>query len=224
MGTYGGKYKREDGVKEMGRTQQPVYAGECKSATDLMFETLMEIIPENEKNSPDMLPPTFPDISKMTWAYGYDPKAHFVSQMPNGAPAIKLLHAGSVNWLMFEAKSLVAALKLVHSVDKIPLATVYEYIENLDGDKMKALKAKDAMPIYFAQQNALEAVYVPTGFLCVESSIKNAPLVYGVRKAFLLSSDFAVQNYEELIGCLVNGGKHVDKMNEALVIITPSTL
>eukprot|EP00971_Amphidinium_carterae_P207363 4113991-Amphidinium_carterae.2 len=74
--------------------------------------------------------------------------------------------------------------------------------------------------MYTVHQKALDAVIIPTGFLCVEQSLAGV-LVYGMRSSTLVMSEDAVNNYETFIGLQAKSGKNVDNNRKAIAIMTP---
>lgn len=64
-------------------------------------------------------------------------------------------------------------------------------------------------------------MYVPVGWVAAERSVKRV-LVYGIRKAVMLTSNVAHENYSLLQGLFEASGKPIDKMKTTLSFLQPA--
>ena len=133
---------------------------------------------------------------------------------PNKLGMIKLLAHGQVQWLAMEVCSLLAALRIDSPLESININELRELVAEFTFESLQVLVRK-GMQLRFVVQSAMETVYVPTGWLCVEQ-VTRGVLVYGLRASLMLKGFAAHRNYEAMIGLHMLAGSNTDSMQRTL--------
>ena len=219
LGLWGGKYKKEEGFKSTGKAQEPVYKRSGKEEIDAMFSSIQSCFPPASFPDEGELPADIAKVFDSVWLYGFDVKMASVAQTPNGVAIFKYLAAGEVEYLLFELKTFVPAVKTILEKDAVSVDEAIAFINNLTTEKMKQFCEKGGA-MQRAVLSTAEVLYIPTGYLIAERSSKGI-LLYGLRKSVVTKSEAACCNYEELIGLYTAANRGTTKMLAMLDAIKP---
>ena len=137
LGLWGGKYKKEEGFKSTGKAQEPVYKRSGKEEIDAMFSSIQSCFPPASFPDEGELPADIAKVFDSVWLYGFDVQMASVAQTPNGVAIFKYLAAGEVEYLLFELKTFVPAVKTILEKDAVSVDEAIAFINNLTTEKMK---------------------------------------------------------------------------------------
>jgi len=96
---------------------------------------------------------------------------------------------------------------------------VQAFIEELDTQKIEAA-AKDGVLIRQATVTKQMSAFIPLGWVCVEKSMPNHPLIYGARKSFMTTGQDSVRKYELLTKMNSASRRSVTRMEQILQLMT----
>ena len=118
------------------------------------------------------------------WMVGYAtaPQMSYIGFNPNQGAFLRLLAKGKVATILMNTES------LVHATQKHgPLMENLNFFDEMGRWTEKELKqyADAKVPIYACTQSAGELLYVPQGWVVVESTRSGEGEVYGIRKSVL---------------------------------------
>ena len=101
---------------------------------------------------------------------------------------------------------------------------VVKFIENYDVQVVGQLAA-GGCKAWTTVQLKKEAVFIPTGFLCLEQVVMEQDVgtfCYGARTRMLIKGSSAASSYAEVIKSMAAEGKHLIRWNEALAYMQAS--
>lgn len=209
--TFGGQYKRGAGVD---RAQFPFEDATSLEKMNVLLET------------DNMKPPMIVDIQAVpggasfqdsAWMFGYTPEMKFTGLAPNCASIQRWLVLGGVHIIAVELVSLVKHMAKLSKVGEdvfVPkVEEVQAFVESWDEKAVRGAMSDGVV----ARQATLEkktSVFIPLGWLCVERSMPNHPLVYGARKSFMTADVGSVERYELLTKMYTSSGRAVVRMEQ----------
>lgn len=179
---------------------------------DTCTETMHTMLPEH-------------DISKIeggetfmkgVYLFGYDghPKMHYIGLTPSQASMVKFLFVGQVKTLLIKLSSLVK----VSSETVGPAAENLDYFEGVGSwDAAKLKQFSDAgVGMYEIIHSSNQMLYVPQGWLTLETTLPGAPVHYGIRKAFFMNTEPAIAEYESALMLFKASARDVTKATAIL--------
>lgn len=211
LGRFGGKYKKQTGYAEEGRSQMIVKSDEGKVETAAMFASIKSTMPKASQVGVDGL---MGRISDAMWLFGYDPKMKTIACTPNGLPMLKVLANGEVKMVLFEIESLLSGLRTMWATDKIPYQRLVDDLPKLTLQDLGELKMAGVV-MQSCVQNQWDVIYVPAGWIVAEESCKGV-LLYGARCTFIARHPLLHSGYECLIGAFAASEKPIQNMQLAL--------
>ena len=175
----------------------------------------------------DMLTDTIPehDISKVeggasfmqgVYLFGFDnhPRMHYIGLTPSQASMVRFLFVGQVSTLLIKLSSLID----VSSGKVGPACENLEYFDsvgNWSSEKLKHL-VEAGVCMYQHVHSSNQMLYIPQGWVVVESTLPGAPSHYGIRKAFFTRTEPAIKEYEHAISLFKASAKDISKANAIL--------
>ena len=159
LGRFGGKYKKQAGYTEEGRSQMSVATGDWRAETQTMFSAIKAGIAPLARVDAEGL---IARVQETMWLFGYDPKMKSTSCTPNGLPMLKTLVCGEVKLVAFEVESMVLALQAQWKVDKIGYDKIIEDVPKLSLCDLRLLR-QSGVVIRSALLKPGEVVYIPAG-------------------------------------------------------------
>ena len=153
------------------------------------------------------------------WFFGYNksPKMSYCGFTPNCSATVKILALGKCSVLLIQTSSLV----------RVASQDVGPPVENLDGldsirdwDLAKLMAfAKAGVVMNRIEQQKGDLLYVPQGWIIVESSVDDEALIYGVRKSFIVSEEPTKCEYEEAMKLYAGSGRDTGRMQSILKLV-----
>ena len=217
LATFGGSYKKREALKEEYRVQQVITPGQGREETQTLFKGMDEKLTSGVLGSDAN--ELVKRVTSQVWLFGCDPKMQLVAQSPNCLPQWRVLVQGEIRLWFIDTAKLVTCMKAIFNKDQFGLKEMTDFCENIDAASLKDLQGR-GLTIFTAVQKAHEVVYVPTGWLLGEMSVRGV-LIYGVRRALVVESLAAHVCYEELVGAYKTENKAMGKMEDMLSIIKP---
>ena len=149
-------------------------------------------------------------VSKATWLYGNDPKDCFCSTTPFCSAMLKTLGVGETLFVLFNVVSLLKAKETLGENTEVTLDDLATEVRGTSVVRAKVLR-QHGCTIVRACQAAWELIYVPTGWVVLESTPKGS-LVYGCRKSCVVGTDLARKAYLKIIKLTAAGKKPIENM------------
>ena len=151
--------------------------------------------------------------------FGYLPSKECAATTSQGLPMLKILMNGDVSWFAFKLSSFVKA-RVDLGLDPISVDTMNKHILTMDADLLQKIIEKGCEVVAGVLKSGL-AVYIPTGWVCVERS-STAVLIYGIRKTIALNYKGAAVEYQAVIDLQLASKRSALKFEEmmaALVVV-----
>jgi hypothetical protein len=171
-----------------GRTQVPVDVKQGKAATAAMFDAFVptQDVLDIARDQTISGGQAFMDG---LWMFGFSPDMKYSGFTPNNSACLRALALGEVKILLVDVQSLVKVTKekalTPGCKDQCKNLSYLEELNNWDDAKLKSLVASGVKMKRFVQKQG-DLLYIPQGFLIVESTMPGQSLVYGVRKSMMM--------------------------------------
>ena len=187
-----------------GRHQYNLAAGSVKDTVDAVLAKIMpkadailgmaKLVENGDK------------FTQSTWLYAYATDMVFVGLPPNGCAQVRVQATGTVECIIIDLKSFVAAM----STDaKLTLTALHKELG----------QANDVQPFLDKNINMWrhtlsvgEVLYLPTGVGVIEKCPPDQSFIYGMRKSFLCKTGASA--YAAVLKLFAEDGRNVDKMRK----------
>ncbi|CAK9065531.1 unnamed protein product [Durusdinium trenchii] len=145
------------------------------------------------------------------WFYGFDPGMNFLGLLPNGASQIRIHARGEVNITMFSVHQFVEKILRVNN-DACPYTKALALVQKWTDKDVETARNSNGLTIYHHKLVANEVLFIPDGFLCIETCDPGSSEVYGMRKSFFCIEPESLQNYRAVVELFKNDGREVGQM------------
>lgn len=241
--SYAVSYKKSKDLATTGRAQQPLDLKHGKPAADALMEawkprSALDISAIDGGAS----------FMSGIWMFGYLPEMKFVGFTPNNCAQAKLMALGEVKTLLLETSSLLQALNDLRGVALAPaddkgedsgkdkdkdddtpqpppppdqfsdLGFFASSMQHWDDKRLRALVSKGLVMRKHIHKKG-ELLYVPQGWIAVESSSPGQSLLYGIRKSWMLGGSPHVDRYNKVLGIFRQSQKPVQRMEQILELM-----
>ena len=143
--------------------------------------------------------------------FGYDnhPRMKYIGLTPSQASMLKFLFIGKVQTILIKTSSLMK----VTSESVGPACENCDYFESITAwnlDKLKAL-ADAGLVIYQCIHTSNQALYIPQGWLVLETTLPGVGFHNGIRKAFFTRDKESMQEFESSVQLFRASAKDVSR-------------
>eukprot|EP00959_Pyramimonas_sp_CCMP1952_P200790 4199867-Pyramimonas_sp.AAC.1 len=158
------------------------------------------------------------------WKCGYKEQMEFTGFAPNCAAILRVLATGRVRCLFIKTDSLFQALAKEGCPEGLKMlaaesrSATIEKIPKMDAAALKAAK-EGGLIMKKVVQTSSSMVYVPMGWLIVETCGQGDSLNYGIRKSFITSSTASKAIYSFVGELFKEAGKDVVRMDAIKALI-----
>ena len=184
MDTFAAQYKKLG--DSTGRHQYLLQAGAVKTTVDKMLKAAMP-------GASSMLDLEAEEVEggakfmASTWLYGFSPGMTFVGLLPNTAAQVRVHAKGEMKVLLFDWHSFSEKMGCAEE----PFSKKLRKVEALQDDSLEGLQTK-GVEMWYHRLSEKDLIYIPAGFVVVESCHAESAEVYGIRKSFFPLADAAV--------------------------------
>ena len=207
MTAYASNHKKQQDFKESQRTQTPLVKG--KKANADLFKVLT---PQDCVDVTEM--PGGSSFMKATWLWGFGVDMEKTVLLPQCAAMIRFVFAGTIEVF---GMPITDALRHATPDPEVPrgkgLLTTFPTWTTAE---VKTL-LESGNPVHYAKVESGTALYVPQGWILLEVA-KEGPLVFGMRKSFVVGSPVAVDNMKACVEVVKNNGGDSSRYEEATAI------
>ncbi len=173
----------------------PMFKPEAKDETEELFAKLFKMGGSAVLSHEFLKTHGLSIVTKETWLYGNMPMDAFCSGNPFSTAMMKVLAAGVSKWLLFDAASAHGLLQQQASSNKTwTTEALREELRNLSLEAAEKLR-KAGLTIVGCEQEAWSVLYVPTGWIALETTTGPGSLLYGVRKSLVVATEGAQKSY-----------------------------
>ena len=171
-----------------GRTKAFVDAKQGKAATAVMFDAFLptQDVLDIARDKTITGGQAFMDG---LWMFGFSPDMKYSGFTPNNSACLRALALGEVKILLVDVQSLVKVTTeealTPGEPDRCKDLSYLEELNNWDDAKLKSLVASGVRMKRFVQKQG-DLLYIPQGYLIIESTMPGQSLVYGVRKSLMM--------------------------------------
>ena len=216
-GKYGSKYKQAKDIATSGRAQEPLTAAGGKDVARLFFKQWM---PNDSCMCDISSVQGGPEFMDTIWQYGVLPwpSMSFIGITPNGAAMLRVLSVGTVNVACFHLQSLATYTNETRG----PALESLDYFNDGFGKHDAAALAhmqENGVKIRFVTQKSGSLLYVPQGWVVVESSEKGSQVISGIRKSFMLKSPVHTQCFRKVKELMAASGRNISRMESILELM-----
>ncbi|CAE7036850.1 unnamed protein product [Symbiodinium sp. CCMP2592] len=210
LSEFGGVYKKANSFKAEGRAIAAVIAKCGKEAAEALMH---KVFPCDDKRLDLSTVKEGELFHNNLWYVGFDNKMAGCWLCPNGAAMIRVLAMGSMNVVAFPVEEV--ASRLSEKVADPKCDDLIQYILDFAEDADKSIG-------WAATVKQDDVAFIPQGWIIAEQCNGTTPLVYGVRKSYMLTTEASKTNYGRVIEILRNTGRDVAKMEEFLALYDES--
>lgn len=156
-----------------------------------------------------------PSFMESVWFFGVAPGNEKLTVPHNCAAAAKALVCGEILAVVINVSSLMEVVKGQGLTGYSSLENLLASIEAWDGKAMDEFRAAGVvMQQCTLRQN--EVIYVPMGWLLLEKASSSSPLVYGVRKSFMIATAESKKGYAFMHDLFEADKRNVSRMADIL--------
>jgi len=208
------KQKGNDSSTPHGMSQYPIEAATGLECADALIATA------------HISPPKLLDIScvaggasfhKAAWMFGYAPEMKWDGLSPNCSALQRWLFFGAYRCVAINTADMVRHLAESAGQDPKDYTPTFDelqtFVDALTPEIFKTMKDK-GIAMFAADVQRRESLFIPLGWWCIEQSLPNHPLIYGVRKSYMTYGQADMRQY--LLQTTIHGksGRGVDRMHK----------
>ncbi len=181
-----------------GRTKAFVDAKQGKAATAVMFDAFLPTQEDVLDIPPDKTITGGQAFMDGLWMFGFSPDMKYSGFTPNNSACLRALALGEVKILLVDVQSLVKVTTeealTPGEPDRCKDLSYLEELNNWDDAKLKSSVASGVRMKRFVQKQC-DLLYIPQGYLIIESTMPGQGLVYGARKSLMMKGDAHASAY-----------------------------
>ena len=142
------------------------------------------------------------------WIFGFSPDMMFCGFTPNNCAMLRVLALGEIKLLLIHIQSLIKVDPEFKNLDYL------DNLKNLDTEALRALAVAGVSMRHVTQLQG-DMLYIPAGYLMIESCVVGHNLVYGVRKSFMMKGGEGSHAlaYAVTTDLFRNSGRNCDRMD-----------
>ena len=142
------------------------------------------------------------------WIFGFSPDMMFCGFTPNNCAMLRVLALGEIKVLLIHIQSLIKVDPEFKNLDYL------DNLKNLDTEALRALAVAGVSMRHVTQLQG-DMLYIPAGYLMIESCVVGHNLVYGVRKSFMMKGGEGSHAlaYAVTTDLFRNSGRNCDRMD-----------